>query len=202
MGVVALLGGLGVVMVRPHTPPTPVVVEEEAPLCRAELWSWVVAAPHPGRHLCLNVDCGPDHGELSGWVEFSSASMRLDYDASSQHAPRVARMSRGTRLRPIVGTRADSERLEYTYDLTLEQARCVQSDRMWAAPYQLLGTNSTSGMRAVLEDCGCSLTATILAGGGAFGTFPGVDLELGETLPPEGWPEFGIPGGPTSPAQD
>lgn len=198
MGAVACIAGIVIVLLRP-TVTGGAQREPEGAWCNAELWSWVVAEPHPGRHLSLLIDCGPAHAEFSGCVEFTSAALRTDYDRSNDHAPRVARMTRHIRLRPLTGSRTDTERLEYAYELTLDQARCLQRDRVWSAPYQLIGTNSSSAMRHALEDCGCSLPDHILRGGGFLGTFPGIDLSPGEEVGPADWGEFGLPEGPTPP---
>lgn len=170
-----------------------------AVMCSVELHSWVVASPHPGRHLYLQIIAPAGYEHLNARVEFTSAAMRWDYDpwSSGGNVPRVAMMSRGARLRPMFGDGSETDVLEYTYSLTVEQVECLLKDRMWRAPYLLLGTNSTSGMRSALEDCGCTLPARVLAGGGVLGSFPGVDQDPGELMDGADWAEFGVPLGPT-----
>lgn len=175
------------------TAPAPEPAPPEA-RCDAELHSWVVAGR--GRHMALLIDCPPGLNALDGAVEFTTAAQRLDYDpaADLSPAPRVARMSRGERLRSPF-TRNDpwpDERLEARWSLTPEQAACLQRDRLFSARYILLGTNSNSGMAGALLDCDLALPERVAAGAGLLGEFPGVDLDPGDEIPLERWESFGV----------
>jgi hypothetical protein len=198
----AALGTLGVaalLLATARTPSSP-PPESASPevLCRAELHSWVVSRPHPGRHLFLEIDCPAGYEHLNGRVEFTSAALRRDYAPApgSNDRARVARMTRGGTLVPLIGDGTDT-RLEGIYELTVAQAECLQRDRMFEAAYVLLGPNSTSGMLAALRDCGCGIPAQILRGGGWLGEFPGAELTPGAEVPPERWAGHGVPTGPT-----
>lgn len=185
------------------SPAEPAAAPEPEPTCDAELRSWVVMGR--GRHLFLQIDCPCAHDHLDGRVEYTTAGLRGDYrpptgPAASPALPRVVRYTPGRTLRPFIGGDGD-ERLEATYELTLDQARCLQQDRLFSAPYALVGSNSSSGLRAAMEGCGLSLPAAVLAGGGVTGEFPGIDRSAGEEIPPERWPAFGFPAGPTPPPE-
>jgi len=156
----------------------------------AELRSWVVAGW--GRHLYLDITAPPPYEHLSGRVEFTTASLRLDY-VQAQDATRIgrlARMTRGHHLAPIIAEPRD--RLELRFTITPAQARCLQRDRVFAAPYVLLGTNSNAAMRRALESCGCSIPLRVAHSGGALGAFPGINIDPGPELPASRWAEFGI----------
>ena len=147
--------------------------------------------------MLLEIDCPDAHDELDGVVEFTTASYRMDYDASLDlaEAPRIARMTPGVRLQPFLGSddRFPKERVEARWEIPLETARCLQRDRVFADRYALLGPNSNSAMAAVLAACGIDAPDAVLAGAGLFGEFPGVDLDPGEEIPAAEWPAFGIP---------
>lgn len=159
-----------------------VVVETVAPVveCDCELRSWVVAGR--GRHLVLLVDCPEGYDEWDGAVEFTSEVMRSDYvprrDADGVLlAPRVSSMTRGVRLRALVAD--PKERAEGEWRVPVDAVRGLHADRVWATPYILIGTNSNSAMAAALREAGIELPARVRDGGGLFGEFPGIDLELG-----------------------
>lgn len=163
--------------------------------CAAELRSWVVASS--GRHLYLQIDCPDPYDWLDGRVEYTTAAMRRDYRAPQDisQAARVARMMPGILAPPAFAGPPDN-RLEAIHSLTIQQAICLQRDRMFSAPYALLGTNSSSGLRKSLQDCGCEVPEHVAAQGGVLGEFPGIDQDPGPEVPPKLWPSFGIPSGP------
>lgn len=165
--------------------------------CSAELRSWVVA--FRGRHMYLLIDCPEPLAHLSGRVEYTTAAMRFDYRAGwdSGEMPLVARMNPGRVLQPFPNSPAPDNRLEASYEITAEQARCLQRDRLYSAPYVLVGSNSSSGLRAAMEACGLDVPERVLAGRGTFGEFPGIDFPAGDEVPAERWAEFGLPDGPT-----
>lgn len=173
-------------------PAANVRVQRDRPvLCRAELRSWVVLGR--GRHLYLEVECPPPHEGLSGRVEFTSVMIRNDYgytrDASGQ--PRVGAM-RGGRVIPPPFAGPPDNRLEAVYELTLEQVRQLQRDRVFEAPYMLVGPNSNAAMRRVAEECGVTLPPRVLGGFGLLGEFPGIDADVGAEVEPSEWPRFGV----------
>jgi hypothetical protein len=175
----AMGGGCG--RSEPETPVAGSPVSGE--VCDCELSSWVVAGR--GRHLYVTIDCPEGYDELDGVVEFTSESLRRDYverrdPAGMLVAPRVARMTRGVRLRPLVDDPA--ERVEARWSITLEQARAIEEDRVWGDPYVLIGANSNSAMAASLRSAGLSLPARVRDGGGILGEFPGIDVPLGATV--------------------
>lgn len=167
--------------------------ENPGVVCRAELRSWVVAGR--GRHLYLVLDCPEPYAYLSGRIEFGAASLRDDYRAPAdrERAERVTRMTRGAVLSPPATGYVDN-RLEGVFELTPEQAECLQRDRMWSARYVLIGSNSNSAMRRTLADCGCQTPDRVLSGAGLFGEFPGIDAPLGSEIQGERWGDFGVPG--------
>lgn len=160
-------------------------------LCRAELRSWVVFGR--GRHLYLEIECPPPHGELSGRVEFTSVMIRDDYrytrDASGQ--PRVGAM-RGGRVQPPSFAGPPDNRLEAMYQLTLEQVRRLRRDRVFEAAYMLVGPNSNAAMRRVTDECGVVLPPRVLGGIGLLGEFPGIDADVGAEVDPSEWGRFGV----------
>lgn len=158
--------------------------------CRAELRSWVVAGR--GRHLFLVIDCPPPHQYLSGVVEFTTSEYRTDYigGVDEAHPPRLARLTPGRRLEPSFGSPED--RLEAVWSITPEQAACLQRDRVWAAPYVLLGVNSNSAMAGACAECGIELPGHVVRDGGVLGAYPGVSLDVGPLLDPERRREFGL----------
>jgi hypothetical protein len=165
-------------------------------VCDCELRSWVVAGR--GRHMLLDIDCPEAFDDLDGVVEFTTASYREDYDAALDRAeaPRIARMTPGVRLQPFIapnGGGFPKERVEASWTIPLDTARCLQRDRLFANRYALLGPNSNSAMAVVLEACGLDAPDAVLGGAGVFGEFPGVDLDPGEEIPRAAWPDFGIP---------
>ncbi|MFI4855814.1 MAG: hypothetical protein ACIAQF_12645 [Phycisphaerales bacterium JB065] len=178
-------------------PEAQTAAEEQLPqpvICHAELRSFIVAGK--GRHLYLLIDCPEGHDEFDGRVEFTSASMRSDYspDDDRTGTPRVAKMSAGRPLFPIIENADD--RLEAEFEITLDQAICLQQDRIFSAPYALVGTNSSSGLRRAMEECDCDLPSRILNAGGVFGDFPGIDKDPGRLLDRHLWPAFGLTGEP------
>lgn len=167
------------------SPPEPV-------LCRVEVRSFIVMGR--GRHLYLLIDCPEGYDKFDGRVEYTSAAYRSDYSAPTDRsgAARVAKMSAGRPLFPIIENAQD--RLEGEFEVTLEQAVCLQRDRVFSARYALLGTNSSSGLRRTMEQCGCSLPDRVIGGGGMLGDFPGIDQDPGPVIERELWPSFGIEG--------
>jgi hypothetical protein len=161
------------------------------PRVRAELRSWVVAGR--GRHLYLEILPVNSAGAGGERVEFTAAMLRRDYRYTRDRggSPRVARM-RGGPLNPPAFCGPPDNRLEATYELTPEQARCLARDRLFSTPYALLGANSNAGLRRVMSECGCALPPHVLAGGGWLGEFPGIDADVGEDVPETRWGEFGI----------
>lgn len=168
-----------------QAPPEPV-------LCRVELRSFIVAGR--GRHLYLLIDCPEGYDEFDGRVEYSTAAHRTDYTAPTDRsgAARVAKMSAGHPLYPIIENADD--RFEAEFEITLEQAICLQQDRVFSARYALLGTNSSSGLRGAVELCDCELPEQIVNAGGMFGDYPGIDHDPGRVIDRELWPAFGIEG--------
>lgn len=168
-----------------QAPPEPVV-------CRVEVRSFIVAGK--GRHLYLLIDCPDGYDEYDGRVEYSTASHRSDYSATTDRSgqPRVAKMSAGKPLFPIIENADD--RFETEFEVTLEQAICLQQDRVFGARYILMGTNSSSGLRRAVELCDCELPSRIVNAGGFFGDYPGIDQDPGRILDRELWPAFGIEG--------
>lgn len=164
---------------------------DDRPSIRAELRSWVVAGR--GRHLYLDVKPGSGRFQrLAGRVEFTSAAQRTDYTppADVRLAGRVAKMSWGFTLRPLLGE--PDNRLEAVYWLTPVQAEQLQRDRVFSATYALVGTNSNSGIARAMRDAGLTLPRRVSEGGGLLGEFPGVDLEPGPEIPAEQWGRYGI----------
>lgn len=175
--------------------PTPAQAGAPAADCACEVRSWVVAGR--GRHMFARIDCPTEHDELDTVVEFTTAAMRRDFVAPPDLAtnpPRLARMNRGVRVRPAFAE--PDNRLEATYRVTADQARRLERDRVFDAPYVLVGRNSNSALRSALEDIGLTLPRRVLDGGGLLGEFPGVDLSPGPEIPPRRWAEVGLPRGP------
>ncbi|HBS29284.1 MAG TPA: hypothetical protein DEB06_07495 [Phycisphaerales bacterium] len=161
------------------------------PVVRAELRSWVVAGR--GRHLFLQIDAPSPHDALDGRVEFTSLALRRGYRArdDSTGMPRVGRMTPGEVLRPVLG-RAPDNRLEAVYTLSLGQAECLTRDRVFSAPYVLLGANSNAALRRTMESCGVGVPARVLRGAGPLGEFPGIDQDPGPEVPSDQWPALGL----------
>ncbi len=179
--------GLGRHPLRASAPAPP-----EPILLHAELRSWVVAGR--GRHLYLQIDALPHFPDLRPRVEFTSASLRWDYDPASDSTgrPRVARMTPGHTLAPPPFAPLPDNRLEATYTLTIAQARALQRDRLFTEPYVLLGANSSSGLRRAMEAVGLTLPPRILRSAGILGEFPGIDIDPGPELNIEQWPSLGL----------
>jgi len=135
-------------------------------------------------------------------VEYTSAAFRADYSAPDDRsgAARVAKMSAGRPLYPIIENADD--RFELEFEVLLDQAICLQQDRVFMARYALTGTNSSSGLRRAMELCDCELPDRITNAGGFFGDYPGIDQDPGEVIDRERWPSFGIDGEPLIPAPD
>jgi len=161
-------------------------------VCRAELRSWVVAGK--GRHLFLDIDCQAPNNDVSGIVEFANTQFRGDFDwhVDRDGPPLNSRMEQGVRVRPGYGV--PDNRLEATYSLTLEQAKCLLHDRLFSRPYALLGPNSNSAMHVVCEECDVALPERVLAGSGWLGEFPGINMSPGEEIPRAQWSDFGAIG--------
>jgi len=154
-------------------------------MCDCELSSWIVAGR--GRHLYLTIDCPAGYEELDGVVEFTDERARDDYverrdGSGALVAPRVSSKSHDWALRPFVAD--PDERVEASWRITVSQARALEADRVWATPYILIGTNSNSGMAAVLREAGLELPERVRRGGGVFGAFPGIDQPLGALVEP------------------
>lgn len=169
-----------------------VVPAPEPILCRVEVRSFIVMGR--GRHLYLLIDCPEGYDQYDGRVEYTTAAYRADYSAPTDRsgAARVAKMSAGRPLFPIIENAQD--RLETEFEVTLEQAICLQQDRVFSERYALLGTNSSSGLRRAMELCDCALPDRIIGSGGMLGDFPGIDKDPGRVLNRELWPSFGIEG--------
>ena len=191
------------VATRARPAPTP-ASPADTTSCDLQLRSWIVAAQ--GRHLYLECDCPPPFDNLSGRVEFTSASLRSDYDPAAaaaliaaDHAwtPRIARMSRDAHLGPPPFITDPHDRLEQTYRVPASAVAILQEDRLFTLPYFLLGPNSNSAIRAVMEAAGIPLPQRVLASGGMLGDFPGIAQSPGPILPPDQWPAAALPGGPT-----
>jgi len=164
---------------------------DDTPCIRAELRSWVVIGW--GRHLYLEILPTEGYEHLAGRVEFTSALLRDDYFPRRDQTgrPRIARMTIGEHLAPIMGVEPD-DRLEHELLLTPSQARCLQKDRVYSAPYTLVTTNSSSGLRRAIESCGCAIPMRIASSGGVLGEFPGIDLSPGREIPADEWRRYGL----------
>ncbi len=130
-------------------------------------------------------------------VEYWSTALRDNYTppADPERGERIARMALGHRVRPSLVTPPDN-RLEATYKATFKQARELARDRVFERRYFLLGPNSTSGLRAAFESAGLRFPARALAGAGALGEFPGVDLPAGREIPAAEWAKYGLGSAP------
>ena len=76
--------------------------------------------------------------------------------------------------------------------VTPRQAWELRRDRVFEERYFLLGPNSSSGLRAALEDAGLRLPARMRASVGALGEFPGPGMSPGREAPVEEWRAYGI----------
>lgn len=185
------------------TPPDPASVE-----CSLELRSWRVIAQ--GRHLYLDCDCPEPFEFLNHRIEFTSASLRRDFDRAAASAllasdpawmPSIARMTRHAHLAPLVAEPDD--RLECAYTVPASIVARLQTDRLFAGAYRLLGPNSNSALRTVLQEAGIPLPEHVLASGGVLGAFPGIEKNPGPSVPPDQWDNAALPSGPTPvPAND
>lgn len=119
--------------------------------------------------------------------------MRTDYhytrDATGR--PRVGRM-RGGRIGPPSIAGPPDNRLETVYELTMDQARCLQRDRVFEAEYVLVGANSNAAMRRVTSECGLILPERVRTGGGLLGEFPGIEFDVGAEIAPDEWAAHGV----------
>lgn len=189
-----LAASLGAVALRPESGARAAGAAPARCACRAELRSWVVAGR--GRHLYLDVKCEPSDPMLERRVEYSTLIHRADYrytrDASGQ--PRLGRLRGPGVLRPPSFSGPPDDRLEAVYELTCDQARALQRDRVFDVPYVLLGSNSNSGLRRAMEEAGLGLPAHVIGGGGLLGEFPGIDMDAGRELPRGEWGRFGLVG--------
>ncbi|GAB4555945.1 MAG: hypothetical protein Tsb0013_18760 [Phycisphaerales bacterium] len=183
-----------------QSPPADAEARYEPPpvYCDCELGSWVVAGR--GRHLHLDIDCPEEFDHLDGRIEYTSAALRYEFDPAllgEGELPRLVRMTPGGRLYSPI---AEPEpRTEATYRVEVATAAWMQRDIAFTAPYVLLGSNSNSAMRAMLQTAGLEVPASVLAGTGFFGEFPGIDQSPGEELPVDQWPAIGLPEGPRIP---
>ncbi|MEO1130366.1 MAG: hypothetical protein AAFX05_11770 [Planctomycetota bacterium] len=149
--------------------------------CALELRSWVVAGR--GRHLYLQCECPEPHAHLSGRIEFTRASQRVDAQPTwPQPFDPIARMSPGVWLRPVLGSPRD--RLEAQYRVGPAQAAALQQDRVFSRAYRLLGPNSNSAIREVMEQVGLMLPRRVVSSGSMLGVYPGVHMDPGEASPP------------------
>ena len=172
------------------TPPEP-----EPVLCDCTLGSWIVAAR--GRHLHLDIDCPEAFDHLDGRIEFTTAALRSDFDPrllAERDLPNLVRMTPGSRLSSPTDDPRPRTEAEYTIDVTT--AAWMQRDIAFDADYVLLGSNSNSAMRALLEHAGLEVPSSILASGGFFGEFPGINFRPGTELTPDRWPDAGLERGP------
>ncbi len=163
------------------SPPVTEIEDSETPValttCECELRSWVVAGR--GRHLFISIECPDPYQELSTIVEFTSEALRPGFVEPVdpiEDPPRVATMTRGVRLMPLAGEPDD--RFEASYEITPEQAMCLQRVRYFEEPYILIGTNSNSGMRTACAECEITLPERVLESYGVLGEFPGVNYTL------------------------
>lgn len=99
--------------------------------------------------------------ELHGWRVFGFGNTDLQ-----------------TRIKPPFG-QGGRERTEARYQLTVDVAACVSKVRVYEDPHELLGPNSSSGLRAAMRECGIPLPEHIPGRGGLLASFPGVDHEAG-----------------------
>lgn len=138
---------------------------------------------------------------MEGWpadlpliVEYWSTALRDNYaaPADAEKSERIARMQLGHRVKPGLVTPPDN-RLEATYQVTLRQAKELARDRVFANRYFLLGPNSSSGLRAAMEQAGLRLPPKVTLSAGPLGEFPGIDLSPGRETPRARWVEFGLP---------
>lgn len=159
---------------------------------KAELRSWVVVGR--GRHLYLQIEAPPPNTDVSGRVEYTMVTLRSDYDprADASGAPRLGRYRGPGHLRPPDFAPPPDNRLEATYILTIDQARCIQRDRIFEEPYILVGPNSNAGLRAAMESCGVPLPDRIKSSGGLLGEFPGIDFKAGDEIPRDQWRRYGL----------
>lgn len=125
-------------------------------------------------------------------VEFGSTAQRTDYRAPEnlERAGRIARMTPGVILRPVLGE--PDNRLEAEYWLSAAQVESLLRDRVFALPYHLVGRNSNSAMARAMREAGLALPAPVADGGGLLGEFPGIDLDPGPDIPRDRWVEFGV----------
>lgn len=157
----------------------------------AELRSWIVAGH--ARHLFLDLS-SPREPSVIGRIEYSTVMHRADYryTLDSTGVPRIGRVQGGVLSPPPGIAPPPDNRVEASYDITLEEARALQRDRVFAKPYVLLGANSNAALRRVMERCGMVLPAHVVNSSGVFGEFPGIDADPGEELPQSRWEGFGV----------
>ncbi len=188
----------------PAPPPSQQAAEEAtAPAPPPEVWcdctlsSWVVA--FRGRHLHLDIDCPEEYDHLDGRVEFTSASLRRDYDPAHPAAtpgliPQLVRMTPGGQLTSYIDD--PKPRQEASYRVPLATAAWFQRDVAFDTAYVLTGANSNAAMRAMLERADLEIPPHVLNGSGAFGAFPGIDFDAGSERDLAEWPAIGLPAGP------
>ncbi|TVQ77403.1 MAG: hypothetical protein EA380_07395, partial [Phycisphaeraceae bacterium] len=111
-------------------------------------------------------------------------------------AGNIARMTPGRRLWPIIQNERD--RLEATYRIPLTTAKSLQRDRVFTVEYALLGPNSNSGIRKVMQEHDLRLPPRILAAEGAFAEYPGITMDPGDDLDPADWHAVGLTKGPVT----
>lgn len=183
----------------PPEPQAPPPAEPEPIACDCTLSSWRVAGR--GRHLHLDIDCPDEFDHLDGRVEFTSATLRSDFDASllaPADRPALVRMTPGRTL--ASWTDDPQPRLEAEYEVDVTVAAWLQRDIAFEADYVLVGTNSNSAMRAVMQRAGLAPPDRVRNGAGILGEFPGIDRNPGGEVDPSTWREIGLPMGPQTPS--
>ncbi len=154
--------------------PVPTAVRSEAECAiPAELRSWPVFAN--GRHLRLDSLGG------CGTKPFS-----VEYFDARDMLPREGVVGLGNtdasrRIRPP-GGQPVTERIEARYELSAETAECIAMLRVYERPYRLLGPNSSSGLRATMNECGIPMPDHLPGKGGMLSSFPGIDHDAGPAV--------------------
>lgn len=136
----------------------------------------------------------PHNKGASGPPKNDQSGEKNPSGARRNPASNIARMTPGRRLYPIIAD--ENDRLETTYILPVETVESLQHDRIFSLDYALFGPNSNSGVRKVMEEEGLRLPPRILAAEGALGEFPGISMDPGDDVPPDRWPDLGVPDGP------
>lgn len=145
----------------------------------AELHSWRVFGN--GRHLRLDSLGGCGTRPFS--VEYLDANAILPQEGVIG----LGNTDASRRILPP-GGEPGPERIEAEYQLTVEAATCISMVRIYEHPYELLGPNSSSALRAAMTECGIPLPEHIPGRGGMLSSYPGVDHDAGPLIlktPPE-----------------